>query len=68
MANRLRKQEKAAAKPLSDLEKAIREIDQATEAAEAAKERKPCYCLGMLDPLSLDPPAGPCHVSYKQMD
>jgi len=50
MANRARKQaNKAAAAPLTDLEKAIRDIDLATEVAEAAKARKPCYCLGMLD-------------------
>ncbi|KAF9418333.1 hypothetical protein BGZ94_009722 [Podila epigama] len=42
MNNRARKQaKKAAAEPLSELEKAIREIDLATESANAAKERKP---------------------------
>lgn len=47
MSNRTRKQaKKAAAEPLSELEKAIRAIDFATESANAAKERKPCYCLG----------------------
>jgi len=45
--NRTRKQaKKTAAEPLSELEKAIRAIDLATESANAAKERKPCYCLG----------------------
>lgn len=45
--NRQRKQaKKATTEPLSELEKAIRAIDLATESASAAKERKPCYCLG----------------------
>lgn len=50
--NRTRKAaKKAAAEPLSELEKAIREIDLATESANAAKERKPCYCLGTVSPF-----------------
>ncbi|KAG0221045.1 hypothetical protein BGX31_010250 [Mortierella sp. GBA43] len=57
MANRARKQEKkAAAAPLSDLEKAIRDIDLATEAAEAAKQRKPCYCLATKHKLNVFAP------------
>ncbi|KAF9351265.1 hypothetical protein BGX34_000697 [Mortierella sp. NVP85] len=57
MANRARKQaNKAAAAPLSDLEKAIRDIDLATEVAEAAKARKPCYCLATKHKLNVFAP------------
>ncbi|KAF9949427.1 hypothetical protein BGZ65_007340, partial [Modicella reniformis] len=57
MSNRARKETKrAAAGPLSDLEKAIRDIDLATEAASAAKERKPCYCLATKHKLNVFAP------------
>ncbi|GJJ73765.1 activating signal cointegrator 1 [Entomortierella parvispora] len=55
--NRTRKQaKKAAAEPLSELEKAIRAIDLATESANAAKERKPCYCLATKHKLNVFAP------------
>ncbi|KAF8986844.1 hypothetical protein BGZ52_007362 [Haplosporangium bisporale] len=38
------------------LEKAIREIDLATESANAAKERKPCYCLATKHKLNVFAP------------
>ncbi|KAF9963568.1 hypothetical protein BGZ70_007332 [Mortierella alpina] len=47
---------KAAAEPLSELEKAIRAIDLATESANAAKERKPCYCLATKHKLNVFAP------------
>ncbi|KAF9378496.1 hypothetical protein CPC16_011264, partial [Podila verticillata] len=55
--NRARKAaKKVAAEPLSELEKAIREIDLATESANAAKERKPCYCLATKHKLNVFAP------------
>ncbi|KAG0029225.1 hypothetical protein BGZ81_004007 [Podila clonocystis] len=55
--NRARKAaKKTAAEPLSELEKAIREIDLATESANAAKERKPCYCLATKHKLNVFAP------------
>ncbi|KAG0272273.1 hypothetical protein BGZ95_011978 [Linnemannia exigua] len=57
MSNRQRKQaKKAAAEPLSELEKAIRAIDMATESANATKERKPCYCLATKHKLNVFAP------------
>ncbi|KAG0210859.1 hypothetical protein BGX28_008826 [Mortierella sp. GBA30] len=55
--NRARKQaKKTAAEPLSELEKAIRAIDLATESVNAAKERKPCYCLATKHKLNVFAP------------
>ncbi|KAG0051885.1 hypothetical protein BGZ83_003212 [Gryganskiella cystojenkinii] len=55
--NRAKKQaKKAQAEPLSELEKAIRAIDLATESANAAKERKPCYCLATKHKLNVFAP------------
>ncbi|KAF9934097.1 hypothetical protein FBU30_003378 [Linnemannia zychae] len=57
MSNRARKQaKKAAAEPLSELEKAIRAIDLATESVNATKERKPCYCLATKHKLNVFAP------------
>ncbi|KAF9908744.1 hypothetical protein EC991_009554 [Linnemannia zychae] len=57
MSNRQRKQaKKAAAEPLSELEKAIRAIDLATESVNATKERKPCYCLATKHKLNVFAP------------
>ncbi|KAG0312134.1 hypothetical protein BGZ99_009678 [Dissophora globulifera] len=55
--NRARKLvKKAAAEPLSELEKAIRAIDLATESVNASKERKPCYCLATKHKLNVFAP------------
>ncbi|KAF9184777.1 hypothetical protein BGZ51_003137 [Haplosporangium sp. Z 767] len=55
--NRARKQaKKASAEPLSELEKAIRAIDLATESVNASKERKPCYCLATKHKLNVFAP------------
>ncbi|KAG0260170.1 hypothetical protein BG011_002098 [Mortierella polycephala] len=55
--NRARKQmKKVSAEPLSELEKAIRAIDLATESANASKERKPCYCLATKHKLNVFAP------------
>ncbi|KAG0374001.1 hypothetical protein BGX24_010962 [Mortierella sp. AD032] len=57
MSNRQKKlAKKAAAEPLSELEKAIRAIDLATESANATKERKPCYCLATKHKLNVFAP------------
>ncbi|KAG0307387.1 hypothetical protein BGZ97_000421 [Linnemannia gamsii] len=57
MSNRARKQaKKTAAEPLSELEKAIRAIDLATESVNATKERKPCYCLATKHKLNVFAP------------
>ncbi|KAK3831356.1 MAG: putative zinc finger motif, C2HC5-type-domain-containing protein [Linnemannia elongata] len=57
MSNRAKKQaKKTAAEPLSELEKAIRAIDLATESVNAAKERKPCYCLATKHKLNVFAP------------
>ncbi|KAF9088081.1 hypothetical protein BGX23_007663 [Mortierella sp. AD031] len=57
MSNRARKQaKKTAAEPLSELEKAIRAIDLATESVNAAKERKPCHCLATKHKLNVFAP------------
>ncbi|KAF9125007.1 hypothetical protein BGX30_000650 [Mortierella sp. GBA39] len=57
MSNRAKKQaKKAAAEPLSELEKAIRAIDLATESVNATKERKPCYCLATKHKLNVFAP------------
>ncbi|KAF9185774.1 hypothetical protein BGZ49_004256 [Haplosporangium sp. Z 27] len=55
--NRARKlAKKAEAEPLSELEKAIRAIDLATESVNATKERKPCYCLATKHKLNVFAP------------
>ncbi|ORZ20986.1 putative zinc finger motif, C2HC5-type-domain-containing protein [Lobosporangium transversale] len=55
--NRARKlAKKVAAEPLTELEKAIRAIDLATESANANKERKPCYCLATKHKLNVFAP------------
>ncbi|KAF9351634.1 hypothetical protein BGX26_010412 [Mortierella sp. AD094] len=55
--NRARKlAKKAATEPLSELEKAIRAIDLATESVNASKERKPCYCLATKHKLNVFAP------------
>ncbi|KAF8930606.1 hypothetical protein BGZ58_008122 [Dissophora ornata] len=55
--NRARKLvKKAAAEPLSELEKAIRAIDLATESVNATKERRPCYCLATKHKLNVFAP------------
>ncbi|KAF9437821.1 hypothetical protein BGZ76_010985 [Entomortierella beljakovae] len=55
--NRARKLvKKGLAEPLSELEKAIRAIDLATESVNATKERKPCYCLATKHKLNVFAP------------
>ncbi|KAI1320201.1 hypothetical protein EDD11_001806 [Mortierella claussenii] len=55
--NRARKlAKKTAAEPLSELERAIRDIDLATESVNATKERKPCYCLATKHKLNVFAP------------
>ncbi|KAG0255252.1 hypothetical protein DFQ27_006340 [Actinomortierella ambigua] len=55
--NRARKQAKReAARPLSELEKAIQAIDRATEQMNATKDRKPCYCLATKHQLNIYAP------------
>ncbi|KAG0234463.1 hypothetical protein BGW41_001136 [Actinomortierella wolfii] len=57
MNNRARKQAKReAARPLSELEKAIQAIDRATEQMNASKDRKPCYCLATRHQLNIYAP------------
>ncbi|KAF9975991.1 hypothetical protein BGZ73_000156 [Actinomortierella ambigua] len=57
MNNRARKQAKReAARPLSELEKAIQAIDRATEQMNASKDRKPCYCLATKHQLNIYAP------------
>ncbi|KAF9116023.1 hypothetical protein BGX27_005256 [Mortierella sp. AM989] len=55
--NRARKlAQKAITGPLSELDKAIRAIDLATESVNATKERKPCYCLATKHKLNVFAP------------